>query len=218
MLLITETAIDEVRVIQEAKEDKKALYIEGIFMQGGLRNKNGRIYNPEMLDRVIEGYRNSHIKEKRSIGELGHPPTPSVNADRACHLITDLHREGNNFVGKSKVLESLPMGQIVRGLLDEGVKIGVSSRGMGSLKENNGIMEVQDDFKLVTVDVVTDPSAPDAFVRGILEGTEWIFSESHGWRAVQVAEKTQKFIRKATLQQIEERKIELLENFIRSLS
>ncbi len=217
MKLICEDRFDGVSVIQEATDEKKSLYIHGVFAQGGMKNKNGRIYNPDMLDRVVEGYRESHIVPKRSIGELGHPPTPTVNPDRACHLIVDLHREGNNFCGKSKILQSLPMGQIVTGLLDEGVKIGVSTRGMGSLKEKDGLMEVQDDFRLVTVDVVMDPSAPDAWVNGVFEGAEWVFSEGHGWRTVQMAENTKKLIRKATAGQVEERKIALWESFLDSL-
>ena len=218
--LITEDAFDSISVIQEASSaepEKKNLWIKGIFAQGGVRNKNGRFYGPDMLNRVVEGYTSSHIVPKRSIGELGHPPTPTVNPDRACHLIVDLHRDGNNFMGKSKILESLPMGQIVKGLLDEGVKLGVSTRGMGSLKEKDGIMEVQDDFRLVTVDVVMDPSAPDAWVNGVFEGTEWVFSDNHGWRAVQAAEQTRKFILKATRQQVEERKLAAFQKYINEI-
>lgn len=218
MRLITETSMNDVSVIQETSGEKKSLFIQGIFAQGGCKNKNGRLYNPDMLDRVVEAYRASHIDTKRAIGELGHPPTPSINADRACHLIVDLKREGNNFIGRSKILESLPMGQIVRGLLDEGVKIGVSTRGMGSLKEGKNesgtFMEVGNDYKLVTVDVVTDPSGPQCFVNGVYEGAEWIFDPKYGWKTVQVAEQMRTFIRKARRREVEEAKLRILDQFI----
>ena len=176
MKLITEL-LEDVRVIEEANENgKKSLFIEGIFLQGNIANKNKRVYNIDILEKEVNRYTESNIKMGRAYGELGHPDGPGINLDRVSHLIVGLRREGNDFIGKAKIVNT-PMGNIVSGLLSDGAKLGVSSRGMGTLKEvTGGIFEVQEDFYLATAaDIVADPSAPDAFVNGIMEGVEFWF-------------------------------------------
>lgn len=167
---------EEVHYIEEAAENgKKSLYIEGIFLQGAVKNRNGRIYPAGILENEVARYTKESINTNRAYGELGHPNGPSINLDRVSHMIKELRKDGNNYIGKAKVMET-PMGDIVRNLINEGAGLGVSSRGMGTLKPSAGIMEVQQDFRLATAaDVVADPSAPDAFVQGIMEGVEWIW-------------------------------------------
>lgn len=167
---------EEVQYIEEAAADgKKSLYIEGIFLQGGIKNRNGRIYPSQILEAEVARYTKEAIGTNRAYGELGHPSGPAINLDRVSHMIKELRKDGDNYIGKAKVMET-PMGDIVRNLIKEGAGLGVSSRGMGTLKPQNGIMEVQSDFRLATAaDVVADPSAPDAFVQGIMEGVEWIW-------------------------------------------
>jgi hypothetical protein len=176
MKLITET-IEDVQILTEEKNGKQNLYIEGTFLQGEIKNRNGRMYPIATLAREVEKYNESFIKSGRALGELGHPDGPTVNLDRVSHLITSLVQEGNNFRGKARILDT-PMGNIARSLLDEGVKLGVSSRGIGSLREaRDGAKIVADDFMLATAaDIVADPSAPDAFVNGIMEGREWVWN------------------------------------------
>jgi hypothetical protein len=176
MKLITET-IEDVQILTEEKNGKQHLYIEGTFLQGEIKNRNGRMYPIATLAREVEKYNESFIKSGRALGELGHPDGPTVNLDRVSHLITSLVQEGNNFRGKARILDT-PMGNIARSLLDEGVKLGVSSRGIGSLREaRDGAKIVADDFMLATAaDIVADPSAPDAFVNGIMEGREWVWN------------------------------------------
>jgi hypothetical protein len=189
-LLITETFNEDVEVLTEANENgKKQYYISGIFMQGDLKNRNGRIYPSSVLEKEMTRYNEQFIKTKRALGELNHPQGPQINADRVSHLITEMKRDGNNFIGKAKVL-STPMGEIVKTFIDEGVRIGVSTRGLGSVKQTKeGIMEVQDDFHLATVDVVTDPSGPDCFVNGIMENTQYFYDIASGtWRAQELQE------------------------------
>ena len=189
MKLITELN-ESLEVITEAKEDgTKSHFIEGIFMQGDIKNRNGRTYPSETLDKEMKRYEAEFIKPKRALGELGHPDGPTINGDRVSHLITSMRREGNDFYGKAKILKT-PMGEIVKSLLDEGVKIGVSTRGLGSVKQlKDGVMEVQKDFHLATVDIVTDPSAPNAFVNGIMENREYYYDiASSSWRPQEVAE------------------------------
>ena len=189
MKLITEVN-ESCEVITEANADtgKKSYFIEGIFMQGDVKNRNGRIYPSQTLEKEMTRYQKEFIEPKRALGELGHPDGPQINGDRVSHLITSMKREGNDFYGKAKILGT-PMGEIVKSLLDEGVKIGVSTRGLGSVKERNGIMEVQNDFHLSTVDIVTDPSAPNAFVNGIMENREYYYDIASGsWRATEVIE------------------------------
>jgi|APSaa5957512622_1039677.scaffolds.fasta_scaffold74965_2 hypothetical protein len=173
MFLITER-VDKLlseSIIDEAT-GKKDWFINGVFMQAETQNRNGRIYPSRILEREVKRYDNEFIQTSRAIGELNHPQHPNVNPERASHLITELNAEGNNYVGKAKILDT-PMGNIVKGLLDGGVNIGVSSRGVGSLKKKKGVNEVQSDYRLLTVDIVSDPSAPDAFVEGIMEGKQW---------------------------------------------
>ena len=178
MKLITEQ-IDDIEILSEEKNGKKHLYIEGTFLQGNIKNRNGRMYPMETLAREVDKYSNTYIKSGRAMGELGHPDGPIVNLDSVSHLITSLVQEGSNFKGKAKILDT-PMGQIAKSLLDEGVRLGVSSRGVGSLKLNReGVNVVADDFMLATAaDIVADPSAPEAFVNGIMEGKEWVWTNS----------------------------------------
>ena len=178
MKLIREE-IENVEIIVESKNGKKSLYIEGVFLQGNIKNRNGRMYPMETLRREVSRYNESNVQTGRALGELGHPDGPTVNLDRVSHKIVSLKENGSNFIGKAKIL-STPMGKIASSLLDEGVKLGVSSRGIGSLKmSKEGVNMVGDDFMLATAaDIVADPSAPDAFVEGIMEGKEWIWDGS----------------------------------------
>ena len=174
MKLITEE-IQDAQYIVEQNNGKKDYKIKGVFMQAETRNKNGRVYPKDVLEREVLRYNREFINKSRAFGELGHPSGPTINLDRVSHMITELYQEGDNFMGKAKILDT-PMGNIVKNLMNEGATIGVSSRGMGSLKQRNGIAEVQNDFYLATAaDIVADPSAPDAFVEGIMEGKEWIW-------------------------------------------
>ena len=177
--LMSESTLQDVEYITEQNEDGKKNYkIKGIFMQADIKNKNGRVYPMEILQKEVKRYNKEFINEKRAYGELGHPEGPTVNLERASHMITALYPDGKNFVGEAKVL-STPMGNIVKSLMDEGAKLGVSSRGMGSLEQKNGANYVRDDFYLATAaDIVSDPSAPSAFVEGIMEGKEWVWT--HG--------------------------------------
>lgn len=196
MLLITEVFNDDVATLTEASDEggKKGHFIEGIFMQGNLKNRNGRIYPSQTLAKEMNRYNETYIKTKRALGELNHPQGPAINADRVSHLITNMKQEGDNFIGKAKIL-STPMGEIVKTFIDEGVKIGVSTRGLGSVKPVNGIMEVQDDFYLATVDIVTDPSGPDCFVNGIMENTEYFYDiASKSWQPARVAQAIEEIV------------------------
>ena len=175
MKLITET-IEDVKLITEEKNGKKLLYIEGVFLQSELKNRNGRMYPFAVLDREVKRYNEEYVKSKRALGELGHPDGPTINLDRVSHRITSLKSEGNNFIGKAQILDT-PMGNIAKNLLGEGVQLGVSSRGMGSIDKTESCNVVRDDFMLTTAaDIVADPSAPDAFVNGIMEGKEWVWN------------------------------------------
>jgi hypothetical protein len=175
MKLISEQ-IEEIRIItEEGKEGKKSLYISGPFIQTEVKNRNGRMYQRESVAREVQRYTDNYVNKGRALGELGHPDGPSINLDRVSHNIVELKQSGNDFIGKAKILET-PMGTIARNLIESGVQLGVSTRGMGSLKEVNGVQVVQDDFYLATAaDIVADPSAPDAFVNGIMEGVEWVW-------------------------------------------
>jgi hypothetical protein len=214
MKLITEK-VEEAKLIVENKNGKKSYTIEGIFLQGNLKNRNGRYYPVDILEREVKKYEDSFIKSGRALGELGHPDGPTINLDRVSHLITSLNREGNNFKGKARILDT-PMGNIAKNLLDEGVKLGVSSRGLGTLKEENGMKVVSDDFMLATAaDIVADPSAPDAFVQGIMEGKEWI------WQGNRLTEKRietyKKSIDNSPVSELTERKIRAFADFIQNL-
>ena len=174
MKLITEQ-IEDVQVITEGTGADKKLYIEGVFLQSELKNRNGRVYPFQVLEREVNRYNEEYVKTKRALGELGHPDGPTVNLDRVSHRITELRSEGNNFMGKAQILDT-PMGKIAKSLLGEGVQLGVSSRGMGSIDRREDTAYVMDDFMLATAaDIVADPSAPDAFVNGIMEGKEWVW-------------------------------------------
>jgi len=175
MKLITEM-IEDVQYLEEKDGDKRNLYIEGVFLQAEQKNRNGRVYPQHILEREVKRYNEKYIDQKRAFGELGHPQGPTVNLDRASHIITELKADGKSFVGKAKIMDT-PMGKIVKSIMDEGAQLGVSSRGMGSLKEKNGVNEVQDDYYLATAaDIVADPSAPGCFVQGIMEGKEWAWT------------------------------------------
>lgn len=221
MKLITEV-FEDLRTITEAREDgKKNVFIEGVFLQGGIKNRNGRMYPVETLAKEVERYNESYVKSGRALGELGHPEGPQINLDRVSHLITNLRQEGNNFIGKAKLMDT-PFGNIAKGLVAEGVKLGVSSRGMGSLKLNKeGINEVQNDFYLATAaDIVADPSAPDAFVNGIMEGVEYIWeNDLLVAKKIQVIEQTVQTIEKAvSSRELEVKKFKIFENFLNEIS
>ena len=174
MKLIREE-VEAVEVLYENNNGKKTFYIQGPFLQGDIKNRNGRIYESRILAKEVQRYNENYIDKNRAMGELGHPDGPTVNLDRVSHKITSLKQEGSNFIGKAKILET-PMGRIAGALLNDGVTLGVSSRGMGSLQSRNGVNYVGEDFMLATAaDIVADPSAPDAFVQGIMEGKEWVW-------------------------------------------
>lgn len=215
MKLITEE-VEEVRYLtEEASDGKKNYMIEGVFLQANKKNRNGRIYPKEILQREAARYVSNYVNQKRAFGELGHPDTPTINLDRVSHMIQSLKEDGDNFIGKAKILDT-PYGKIVKNLIDEGAKLGVSSRGLGSLKTHSGINMVQDDFYLATAaDIVADPSAPDAFVRGIREGKEWIL-ESGVFKEIDV-EKAQKMLNEASKKDYEEIKLRLFEKFLTKL-
>ena len=213
MKLIRED-IQEAKLIVEEKLGKgKQYFIEGVFLQSDLTNRNRRMYPEQVMDKEVARYLKEQVQNMRAYGELGHPDTPSINLDRVSHLIVDLRKEGTNYIGRAKILET-PMGNIARGLLDGGANLGVSSRALGSLKLNNeGINVVQDDFMLSTAaDIVADPSAPDAFVRGIMESKEWVFVD--GKYVEKHIEETQKFIRRASSKQLQEAKILAFQSFL----
>ena len=216
MKLIREE-IESVDFIVEERNGKKSMYIEGIFLQGDIQNRNGRMYPVDILEKEVNRYCKTFVSQGRALGELGHPEGPTVNLDRVSHKITSLVREGNNFRGKAQLL-STPMGKIASSLIDEGVKLGVSSRGVGSLRESsNGCKMVGEDFQLATAaDIVADPSAPDAFVNGIMEGKEWVWEG--GNLREQLAEKTQKTINTLVDQnRLEEKKLSLFQDFLNNL-
>jgi hypothetical protein len=212
MKLIAEYIDNEIEVITEAREGGgKNYFIEGIFAQAEQKNRNGRVYPKAIMEKAVDKYVTDQVKTKRAVGELNHPDGPTVNLDKVSHLITDLDWKGNDVVGKAKILDT-PNGQIVKGLLDGGVHLGVSTRGMGTLENRNGVMVVKDDFILNTVDIVQDPSAPAAFVNGIMEGVEWIWN--NGVIEPQVIEKIETEIRKAPRKDLYEVQVREFKNFL----
>ncbi len=214
MKLITET-IEDIKVITEEKGGKKNLYIEGVFLQAELKNRNGRMYPMETLEREVGSYNENYVAKGRALGELGHPDSPTINLDRVSHKIVSLRSEGTNFIGKAQILET-PMGKIAKSLLESGVTLGVSSRGIGSIEERNGINVVKDDFMLSTAaDIVADPSAPDAFVQGIMEGREWIWN--NGMLEEKVINSYKQAINKASSNSLNERKLQIFESFLRNI-
>lgn len=214
MKLITEN-IQDINILVEETAGKKHLYIEGVFLQSEVKNRNGRVYPFNILNREVERYTEQYVKTGRALGELGHPDGPSVNLDRVSHRIVELRSQGSDFYGKARILET-PLGNIAKSLLEEGVKLGVSSRGMGSLEERNGTNYVRDDFMLATAaDIVADPSAPDAFVNGIMEGKEWVWDNGI-LREHQIA-KYHRYISESTRKNLEERKLKSFEHFLSNL-
>ena len=216
MKLITEE-ITSVKFITEGKGAKKKMYIEGVFLQGDLKNRNGRMYPVATLAKEVGRYNESFVKKGRAVGELGHPDGPTVNLDRVSHKIVSLEQKGNNFIGKAQLLET-PMGKIAKSLIAEGVTLGVSSRGIGTLKEDrNGVKVVGEDFQLATAaDIVADPSAPDAFVNGIMEGKEWVWEG--GILREQFVDETKKRINTLVDQKsLEEHKLNLFTDFLSNL-
>lgn len=200
---------------EEPSPGQKNYFIEGIFLQGNITNRNKRRYPMETLQNEVGRYNDNFVKQKRAFGELGHPEGPTINLERVSHMITELRQEGSNFIGRAKIMDT-PYGKIVKNLIDEGAKLGVSSRGMGSLEERNGVNVVKDDFQLATAaDIVADPSAPEAFVRGIMEGKEWIWESG---RLIQAdIEQIKKDIRKSSSRHLEETKMNVFNKFLRGL-
>ena len=214
MKLITET-IEDVQILTEERDGKKLLYIEGVFLQGAIKNRNGRMYPFEVLSREVERYNEEYVRTKRALGELGHPDGPTINLDRVSHRITDLHAEGNNFIGKAQILDT-PMGNIAKSLLGEGVQLGVSSRGMGSIEKREDVAVVRDDFMLTTAaDIVADPSAPDAFVNGIMEGKEWVWD--NGILKEAKVDKYRRYMDEASRRTMEEKTLKVFEHYLSNL-
>lgn len=216
MKLITEIC-EDFEVVSQLDEasGKKRMYIEGIFMQGNKVNRNGRLYEANMLEEKVNSYKKTFVESNRAYGELGHPSGPIVNGERICMRIVELSRNGDNFVGKAQISDT-PMGKIVEGLINDGGQLGVSSRGMGSLKAKNGINEVQKDFMLAAVDVVTDPSAHEAFVDGIMEGVEWIQSTTGAW-VPEYLDETRKAIHKTSQSDLSEAYMKAFTKFVNKL-
>ena len=220
MKLISEQWCDNIDYLieQDPKTGKESVYIEGIMLQTEVKNKNGRIYPKEIMQKEVSRYTKEYINEKRAYGELGHPEGPTINLERTSHLIQSLKEDGNNFVGKAKIL-STPMGEIVKNLLADGARLGVSSRGMGSLKASNekgGVQMVQSDFQLATAaDIVADPSAPDAFVNGVMEGVEWIWD--NGVIKARKIEEWKHDLSRARTHKLQETKLKVFKSFLENL-
>jgi len=216
MKLITEHIDQELDVICEAKKNgEKDYFIEGVFMQSNQKNRNGRVYEKKTLEKAVEKYVTEQVKTGRAVGELNHPEGPTVNLDKVSHKINNLHWQGNDVVGKASILKT-PMGKIVEGLLEGGVKLGVSSRGMGSLVAKNGVQYVGDDFMLATVDIVQDPSAPSAFVNGVMEGVEWVWD--NGIIKPQDIELIETEIKSTSSKNLPEVEIRAFKNFLSKLN
>ena len=216
MKLITEYVERDLEIIAEAKKNgEKNYFIEGVFMQSNKKNRNGRIYERKTLERAVNKYVTEQVKTGRAVGELNHPEGPTVNLDKVSHKIEDLHWQGNDVVGKASILKT-PMGKIVEGLLEGGVKLGVSSRGMGSLVQKNGVAYVGDDFMLSTVDIVQDPSAPSAFVNGVMEGVEWVWD--NGIIKQQDIEIIETEIKSTSMKHLPEVEIRAFKNFLSKIN
>ena len=217
---------EEVQILtEESEKGDKKYFIEGVFLQGNLKNRNGRVYPMEILDKEASRYSKNFIEQKRAFGELGHPDGPTINLERVSHMITALRKEDDNYIGKAKIMDT-PYGKIVKNLIDEGAKLCVSSRGIGSLEEKSGINYVKDDFQLATAaDIVADPSAPDAFVNGILEGKEWVYQAGllvtkNTLAAEEMVEEAQKEVRKIRSvdpRRLEEKAVKAFSRFIQNL-
>lgn len=214
MKLISEEIID-IQFIAEERNGNKSYFIEGVFLQSDIRNRNGRMYPYDTLNREVSKYNENYIQRGRALGELGHPDGPTINLDRVSHKIISLQSEGKNFIGKAKILET-PMGKIAKNLLDEGVKLGVSSRGLGSIERRGDTNIVKDDFMLSTAaDIVADPSAPDAFVEGIMEGKEWIWTDGC-WNESSL-ERAKQYLDNSSPNQLLDRKLKVFETFLRNI-
>jgi len=215
MKLITEMIENDIEFICEEKNGKKDYTLKGVFMQGNIKNRNGRVYPIETLIKEVKRYSKEYIDKNRAYGELGHPQGPTINLERVSHMIKDLHPDGNNIMGEAKVLDT-PMGTIVKNLMDEGATLGVSSRGMGSLQQKGGVDTVQSDFQLATAaDIVADPSAPEAFVEGIMEGVEWLQIDNR-W-VPQYLEQSKAQILKTKRSNLQETKLKLFQDFLERL-
>ena len=202
-------------IIEENDKGQKEYFIEGVFMQAEIKNRNGRVYPKEVMQKEVKRYNKEFVEQDRAFGELGHPEGPTINLDKVSHMITKLEEDGNNYVGRAKIL-STPNGQIVRNLIDDGAKLGVSSRGLGSLEQKGGAQYVKDDFQLATAgDIVADPSAPEAFVNGIMEGVEWIYQ--HGRLTAQQIDEMQTEIKTGKSHKLEEITIKSWKRFVESL-
>jgi len=212
MKLITEHT-DDIQIITEEKEGKKSYFIEGVFMQSDIKNRNGRVYPTSVLVKEATRYNKEFVEANRAMGELGHPEGPQLNLDRVSHIIKEMKIDGKNIWGRAKVMDT-PYGKIVKNMIDEGVKFGVSSRGVGSLKTTkDGINEVQNDFNLAAVDIVADPSAPDAFVEGVMEGKEWAL-ENGNWKQI---ERIRETIKRTPKINLDEAKLQAFNAFLRGL-
>ena len=217
MKLIKELNEDLQFIVEESSDSgKKSLFIEGVFLQADLKNRNGRMYPKEIMAKEVNRYVKEQVNTKRAYGELGHPEGPNINLDRVYHMIVSLREDGNNWIGRAKILDT-PMGNIASSLIKEGAGLGVSSRGLGTLKEVNGINEVQDDFMLATAaDIVADPSAPDAYIQGIMEGKEWVFVKGV-WQDREI-EETKNLIKKTSSRNLSETKVKAFEAFLDKIS
>mgnify|MGYP001173734743 CR=1 FL=1 len=212
--LITEE-IQDATIIAEEVQGVKNFYLTGTFLQAEVTNRNGRRYPKELLEREIARYNNNYVSRNRALGEMGHPNGPGINLDRVSHMITEIHQQGNDFIGKAKILDT-PYGKIVKNFMSEGITLGVSSRGVGTLKAANGYQLVQDDFMLATAaDIVADPSAPDAFVRGIMEGKEWVMAQGT-WNEIDY-DRTKRELKEATRRDFEEKAMKSFANFLSKL-
>ena len=218
MKLVTELieSVDvKIQIDEETKQ--KSHFIEGVFLQAEMKNRNGRMYPMATMQKEVNRYNEQYIQKNRAFGELGHPNGPTINLERASHMIKDLRQEGNNYIGKAKILDT-PYGNIVKNLIDEGAQLGVSSRGMGTLREKAGCQVVQDDFMLSTAaDIVADPSAPQAFVNGVMEGVDWVYDAASGhFNAMKVVEETKELGRKSS-KELQESALRLFDKYLKSL-
>jgi len=211
MKLITETTQSEIQVLTEEKNGQKNYFIKGVFMESDTKNRNGRVYPNEIMEKEIGRYNNEYVKQNRAMGELGHPEGPTVNLERVSHIINNLSVDGKQIIGEAKIMDT-PYGKIVKNLIDEGAKLGVSSRGMGSLKEQDGVNVVQEDFMLAAVDIVADPSAPGAFVNGIMEGKEWVWNNGI-MQEVQISN-YKKAMNNVSRKDLEQTQLKIFEHFL----
>jgi hypothetical protein len=215
MKLITELTEDVKYIKENIGNGEKTYFIEGVFMQSDVKNRNGRVYPTNILKKECGRYITEYVEKGRAMGELNHPTGPTVNLDRVSHIIKDLHEDGKNIYGKAKVLDT-PMGKIVKNLIDEGAQLGVSTRGMGSLRPKNGYQEVQEDFMLAAIDIVADPSAPNAFVNGIMEGREWVFE--NGMWSERDREMAVKTIKTSSKRNLNSNIVKIFEDYFKKLS